>query len=37
MVHEYGVFGGMKIVRETEVPGENLAQCKFVEVKPHEI
>jgi hypothetical protein len=32
---ECGAVGGMRIGRETEVPGENLSQCYFVHHKYH--
>jgi hypothetical protein len=32
---DYGGVGGMRIVRGTEVLGENLPQCHFIHHKSH--
>jgi hypothetical protein len=32
---EYGAVGGMRIGRDTEILGENLPQCHFVDHKSH--
>jgi hypothetical protein len=35
MIDEYGVFGGMRIGRGTELLGGNIPQCHFVDHKSH--